>query len=189
MIVAAVAFVAVASQAATVKWVSAASGDALGVDVATVGDNGDYAASGSALKNNSTLSFVMTFYEAGTKNVVDTWEADVKFKATGDKIISVQWANADNDLEQNTTYDYVVTVTGTQKDLAALGTKDGYIYDAAKISATASGSIKTESSGTTQLTQGFSTWTVSGVQSVPEPTSGLLLLLGVAGLALRRRRA
>ena len=30
---------------------------------------------------------------------------------------------------------------------------------------------------------------VSAWQSVPEPTSGLLLLLGVAGLALRRRRA
>lgn len=46
------------------------------------------------------------------------------------------------------------------------------------------------SSGNLQWTKEFAT-TTSGWQTtaVPEPTSGLLMLLGVAGLALRRRRA
>lgn len=36
---------------------------------------------------------------------------------------------------------------------------------------------------------GASSWTSGKIESVPEPTSGLLMLLGMAGLALRRRRA
>lgn len=32
-------------------------------------------------------------------------------------------------------------------------------------------------------------WTVAGSAPVPEPTSGLLLILGMAGLALKRKRA
>ena len=36
---------------------------------------------------------------------------------------------------------------------------------------------------------GFSTANAGAWQAVPEPTSGLLLLLGVAGLALKRKRA
>ena len=41
--------------------------------------------------------------------------------------------------------------------------------------------------GDVTATQDASKWTTVG--AIPEPTSGLLLLLGVAGLALRRRRA
>ena len=38
-------------------------------------------------------------------------------------------------------------------------------------------------------TGGASTAGAVNVGAIPEPTSGLLLLLGVAGLALKRRRA
>ena len=37
--------------------------------------------------------------------------------------------------------------------------------------------------------QSASAWKDVNTGAVPEPTSGLLMLLGVAGLALRRRRA
>lgn len=38
------------------------------------------------------------------------------------------------------------------------------------------------------LAPGSSPYAVSGFTAVPEPTSGLLMLFGLAGLALRRRR-
>ena len=49
---------------------------------------------------------------------------------------------------------------------------------------TAAISTSTMTLGKTQLASAF-----SYTQAAPEPTSGLLLLLGVAGLALRRKRA
>ena len=68
------------------------------------------------------------------------------------------------------------------------GTKD-YTYTS---SAVASSGLSATSLGTVSFTftdtikaSGTDGW----VASVPEPTSGLLMLLGFAGLALRRRRA
>jgi len=48
------------------------------------------------------------------------------------------------------------------------------------------GSATTAPDGTTSFLGG-KTW--YGAEAIPEPTTGLLVLLGVAGLALRRRRA
>lgn len=59
--------------------------------------------------------------------------------------------------------------------------EDGYATDEESALDTASFSAGKFTDGTG--------WQVAQATSIPEPTSGLLLLLGVAGMALRRRRA
>ena len=60
-----------------------------------------------------------------------------------------------------------------------------------KVSTVAESPARAEATDPAQLAWGSSTAIVPGqwTQAVPEPTSGLLLLVGAAALALRRRRA
>ena len=63
--------------------------------------------------------------------------------------------------------------------------------DAKNYAYTAVDTKVTPSSGNIMFTKNFATDTAGWkeITNVPEPTSGLLLLIGVAGLALKRRRA
>ncbi len=88
-----------------------------------------------------------------------------------------------SDLEYSTTYYYKIMLEGTTAD-----------YTASITSANA-GSFTTGANATASATAAgskISGWTTqsydSVVAAVPEPTSGLLLLLGMAGLALKRKR-
>lgn len=82
--------------------------------------------------------------------------------------------------EAGTTYDFYFVIEDTINDIEWTYTAS----KSAKAQASSTPSISFGSQATMSTTGGG--WTSS---AVPEPTSGLLMLLGVAGLALRRRRA
>jgi len=180
-------------QAATFSWTTSAK--AYGVDATTVVDNGNYASGTTAMKNNGTWNYVLTLYASGTESVVGSASGAASFGSTGKVSTSgIEIAAA----AAGTTYDYVLTITGTQNSLTARGEEASYDYTAAQLATTLSGSITTANNGVTGLqTAAPSTWAISGITAVapppgpepiPEPTSGLLMLLGVAGLALRRKQ-
>ena len=81
--------------------------------------------------------------------------------------------------------------TDTYSAFAVLWTEDGKeaSYTAtASISMTNDSTSKTFAFGNQSSNLSANKFTVSS-EAVPEPTSGLLMLLGMAGLALRRKRA
>ena len=187
MIAVAAVAVAVAAQAATFNW---STDKAYGITAATIGDGlaaGHYASATSG--NANTIYNQITSYAA-------SWAFEITFTSGSDtdKITGTlgttdfgSRAIAKEDLSSGlivqtdpvTPVNYSIVITGTLKD--GKGTEWTLTSDAI------SGTWDVPSLGDLKFTTAVPAgWTVA---AVPEPTSGLLMLLGFAGLALRRRRA
>ena len=180
---------AVAAQAATFSW---ATGKAYSITADTIAGglaNGHYASATSSNGNtmyNQITSFGATWaYEITFTSGSDTDKISGTF-GTGDfvsRAIQVNGLSSGliKQTDPVTPVNYSIVITGTLKD--------GKNADWTLTSDAIAGTWDVPSLGDAKFVTAVPAgWTVSG-SAVPEPTSGLLMLLGMAGLALRRKRA
>ena len=172
IIIAAVALFGAVAQAATVNW----SVNAI------QGPSGTSAAAGWLVQVYA--SSVAFSYDAAKAGTITTWDAATSVAA------GTTFRAADSGTQDNgTTASYYAVVY----DAGTVSGAKNYIVST-DVSVTVADSGATANlmfgsmAGTSLAANTFygQSWTST---AVPEPTSGLLMLLGVAGLALRRRRA
>ena len=96
-----------------------------------------------------------------------------------------------SELTRNQSYDFSVLIIDTTSAngpyYMVAGTRTGMAYDSVQGDEVASIAFCSDQFGTGALTYN-ATPAANGWAVVPEPTSGLLMLLGMTGLALRRKR-
>ena len=193
MIAAAIVCVAAMSQAAAFNWQSNNSGQ-MGMIFAGDGTTKTaYAAYGGATKAIQLYMFDAATYSqataladfADTKKSVDTSKAVANTTLNSASKIT---AKAFNYGSQGSTYDFYFVALLDDSHIYVSSLMKDKVNPTSGTTNMQYGDLGTTSKpAALDATKGFTSAAV--YETVPEPTSGLLLLLGVAGLALRRRRA
>jgi len=184
MILAAVAFAAVASHAASVSWSARNIYIPVAADV-KVDQTGIVAASGTKFAADALTVALYWVNSAGGYESIDS------FTTTGAGVIASKTLGngTDSDIYKAMVADQGATWKPEYYFTATYTTADGtYTYAGTASSSTAIGDLASKTVSATANFSSAGTWSYTA-NSVPEPTSGLLMLLGMAGLALRRRRA
>ena len=125
----------------------------------------------------SNKVFDLSIYVADPSfGVIAVDVVDGKFKETSAEFEIGTWGTSTT--WENARYAVLAEMTNINGD----GSTQTYLYEAHNLTGAFDGSTSSKSSG--NFTAGSGSWNM-----IPEPTSGLLMLIGMAGLALKRKRA
>lgn len=192
----AVAISAVIAQAATVAWniaaVTGPDGNPMSSGTAYVffvggGSKAD-TSSWSSIKSGAELSAALAGanFSYDRSAIPDAADGNWGFTAANGATLKT---NSELGLSGSTKYSVYAVIT----DSATITDATKFYVTTATASSTtygdSAGTTKTYAIGNQTASANSSAWATAGTADTPEPTSGLLLLVGAGMLALRRRRA